>query len=148
MYIKLKKNIKNPLRIEHVRDVFEQHPGRHFAVRDIYAMLIESDLHVYPSAIYRFVNMLSAEKTIKKRYLPDGKCVYEKMNSGQHDRMICTECASSHLLYEERINSLLTHLAEENHVNVEKRELVIYVSCLGKQCPKSKRSEEDKKRGK
>lgn len=132
-YIKLDK-AKTTFNERKLVEFFENNKGKHFTARELFQEISQSDYSVSSPSIYRLLKVLETKKQIQRLATHDGASVYEMTDGKRHDHLICSRCSKTVPLYEKRIDSFLDSIAEENNTKIENRNLVIYVSCLGKNC--------------
>lgn len=142
MYIKLKKDDRlskarrNSGRIDNILRFFDNNPGEHFSVKQVFQALYDKNEKVSESTLYRLMKLLCDEKLLQKKHMPGGIYVFEKTGGMKHDHIFCTKCNSTFPLYERRIDTLFGKLADEYNARIEDRDVVIYVSCMGDLCPR------------
>ncbi len=135
-YIKLDK-AKTTLNERKLVEFFEKNKGKHYTAKALFQEISQTDHSVSSPSIYRLLKILESKNKIQRLATPDGANIYEMTDGKQHDHLVCSRCSKTIPLYEERIDNFLNSIARENNTQIEKRNLVIYVSCLGNQCSMS-----------
>ena len=123
---------------EIIADYLRSHADEHVTVHDIMNYLYSQQLSVGQTTVYRYLDKLVSDGTVRRYPSPDGATCYQYVGSHtecrSHYHLKCTECGQLIHLECEAINSLSAHIADEHGFKVDECMTVFYGRCS--QCRK------------
>ena len=106
---------------------------RHFTADDIDSMLRSGEGSVGKATIYRYLELMVSEGSLKKFMTDDGKSACYQFLSGEscgeHFHLKCTECGKVIHLECEHMDALIKHLYNEHGFSVDPTRTILCGKC-------------------
>jgi len=113
-------------RIEILKLVTERRD--HPSVEDVYNHVKTKFPTISPATVYKTLQILKEAGMIQELAFYDGKTRVDA-NMKPHINLICTRCGTITDLYHEKVDELLTHVAERTHFNIQGQRIDLYGIC-------------------
>ncbi len=90
LYLKSKNLRKTPERFAILDKIFGIND--HFDIETLYSLLEEDSYHVSRATVYNTMDLLTDCGLVRRHQFGNHQAQYEKVSSGNHQHLICTEC--------------------------------------------------------
>ena len=116
-----------------ILDYLVERAGEHVTVHDIMNYLYSQRLHVGQTTVYRNLDRLVSDGSVRRYPLPDGATCYqfvgESSDCHSHYHLKCTSCGRLMHIDCEAIDSLAQHIADNHGFRVDGCMTVFYGRC-------------------
>jgi Fur family ferric uptake transcriptional regulator len=119
---------------EEVLDYIRSLGGRHVTVSGVVRHFADGDEHIGQTTIYRHLERLAAEGTIRKYALGDGKSacyqyVDDRAACREHFHLVCERCGALIHVDCELLEQIRAHLLLEHKFRLDMLKTVFYGTC-------------------
>lgn len=102
----------------------------HITAEDLHRELIDRNIHLGLSTIYRTLNLLCEVGIAQPRHFGDARTLYDNVaNKKHHDHLICVRCGRIKEFQCPAIERLQEQMAAENGFQIENHKLELYGVC-------------------
>lgn len=118
---------------ESIERLLRENRGRHLTAEELYRLLQEAGESVGQTTVYRHLDKLCAQGTVRKFLGGDGGACYQLAGSDEscrtHYHLKCTACGKLFHAQCNFLNALSEHIRKEHGFSVDGSKTVLYGLC-------------------
>ena len=118
-----------------ILELFENCDTRHLSAENVYEALLQKDIHINPTTVYRVLVELSQAGVLLRHRFEDDKTKFELKQGDHHDHLLCIQCGHIEEFYDEAIEKHQIVIAQERGFSIPDHILHIYADCTKTNCP-------------
>lgn len=121
-----------------ILDILHEQVDEHLSAEDIYKTLLASGEDIGLATVYRVLTQFEAAGLVKRHNFEGGQSVFELDQGDHHDHILCNDCDAIVEFYDEEIERRQLAVAEKMGFQLNDHSLVLYGTCVKKDCPNRK----------
>ncbi len=119
---------------EVILEFLKNNPSRHFTADDVFLKLKDTGKSVGKSTVYRYLEMLEKEGSVKKYIIDDtSSACYEYINDcskcENHFHLKCSDCGALIHIDCDFLDQLNEHVLEDHNFHIDNSRTVLYGQC-------------------
>src|SRR5882672_1514110 len=118
-----------------ILELFEASKVRHLSDEDVYKALIGERIDIGPATPYRVLTQFEHAGLLSRQNVEHGKAVFELIQGGHHDHLVCLQCGRVEEFYDPDIERRQTEVARQRGFQLHGHSLALYADCTKKDCP-------------
>jgi len=118
-----------------ILELFENSDTRHLSAESVYEALLQKDIHINPTTVYRVLVELSKAGILLRHHFENEKTKFELKQGAHHDHLLCIQCGHIEEFYDDAIEIHQIVIAQERGFSIRDHTLYIYADCTKTNCP-------------
>ena len=127
--------LKATLPRRRILELFESSKVRHLSAEDVYRALLGEGLDVGLATVYRVLTQFEHAGLLSRQHFETGKAVYEVIQGGHHDDLVCLQCGRVEEFYDPEIERRQNEITRQRGFELHGHSLALYAHCTKKDCP-------------
>lgn len=112
-----------------ILQIFEQSNLHHLSAEDVYKALASLGEEVGLATVYRVLTQFESAGLIQRHYFEGGHSVFELIQGGHHDHLVCVRCRKVVEFVDEVIEARQEMIAKREQFKITDHALTIYGLC-------------------
>ncbi|MBX3682788.1 MAG: ferric iron uptake transcriptional regulator [Thauera sp.] len=118
-----------------ILDLFQSSEQRHLTAEDVYRTLMNEGMDIGLATVYRVLTQFEQAGLLERHYFESGKAVFELVEGGHHDHLVCMQCGKVEEFFDAEIERRQNQIALERGFAIREHALYIYADCQRENCP-------------
>ena len=118
-----------------ILDLFQSSEQRHLTAEDVYRTLMNEGMDIGLATVYRVLTQFEQAGLLERHYIESGKAVFELVEGGHHDQLVCMQCGKVEEFFDAEIERRQNQIALERGFAIREHALYIYADCQRENCP-------------
>lgn len=125
-----------------ILDLFQSSEQRHLTAEDVYRTLMNEGMDIGLATVYRVLTQFEQAGLLERHYFESGKAVFELVEGGHHDHLVCMQCGKVEEFFDAEIERRQNQIALERGFAIREHALYIYADCQRENCPNLEREKD------